>query len=361
MFKETVFDASEKPDMADAEVLFENEIDSVGRSNALESLKKKGWANIIAFEQDFAAQMLYDAVFNNIKEGHGHIPELIEKYGAWDSSLQKYDYSTFNNLGDMEQLTIASSLLNSGAKNPAEMHSKMMKIINSDGGAGTGNGGNGGSAGGSGGGGSGSSYAASNKYVSNLAQDSEKREQEWFTGFSDMNGYSWAAEAVSYLTGKGIVSGTGNKTFSPERSITREEFAKILVLTMGYQITNAETSFDDVDVDSWYAPYVATLKEKKITEGSGNNRFNVGAKITREEACTLIYRAAAERLPDGEKREFVDADSIEAYAKEAVMALSKAGIIVGNNNGSFLPKNNMTRAEAAVVFYRLLTKGGNTQ
>ena len=49
LFKETVFDASEKPDMADAEVLFENEIDSVGRSNALESLKKKGWANIIAF------------------------------------------------------------------------------------------------------------------------------------------------------------------------------------------------------------------------------------------------------------------------------------------------------------------------
>lgn len=97
----------------------------------------------------------------------------------------------------------------------------------------------------------------------------------------------------------------------------------------------------------------------EIVKGTEENKFNTGSFITREEACTLLYRAAAEKLKSGESCEFKDEKDISDYAKEAVNSLSAAKIVTGSENGEFLPKNNMTRAEAAVVFYRLLNMGGN--
>jgi len=53
---------------------------------------------------------------------------------------------------------------------------------------------------------------------------------------------------------------------------------------------------------------------------------------------------------------FTDEENISGYAKEAVGAMQKSGIIKGTGDGRLAPKNDATRAEAAVIIYRLLNK-----
>lgn len=370
-FKQKVFDANESPDMAKAEGIFEENLTSQGRQNVIASLGGKTYTNISSFELAFANEMLFEAVYNNKASGYGHIPDVIKEYNSWTTVKDKTDYSEFLNLSEDEQNEAANKLLQSEVKASDDLKSIVSQIVgdvkNDEGSydqdssqrpAG-------------GGGGGGSSYVAGGGLITKLEEESQKREDEYFATFSDMQEYEWAKTSVEFLEKKGIVSGKGDDTFAPEQNVTREEFAKMLVLTMGYKTEEVTESFEDVDINAWYAPYVEALRSLKITEGSGDNKFNVGSFITREEACTLIYRATAKADEETENAEnaeeseqeqessFSDGSEIADYAKEAVSALSAAEIVKGDENGAFLPKNNMTRAEAAVLFYRLFNLGGN--
>lgn len=384
-FKQKVFNAAESPDMAKAEKVFEESLTQQGCQNVIASLSGKTYTDISSFELAFANEVLFETIYNNKTSGYGHIPEAIEEYNSWTTVEGKTDFSSFLALSEDEQNEAANKILQSEVTASGDLKSTVSKAASevkngedsSDQGSSERPAGGGGGGGGTGGGGN--SYTAGGGLITKLEEESQKREDEHFATFSDMQGYEWAKTSVEFLEKKGIVSGKGDGTFAPEQNVTREEFAKMLVLTMGYKTEEVTESFDDVDINAWYAPYVEALRSLKITEGSGGNKFNVGSFITREEACTLIYRATAtaksdeseeteetdknaeeaEESKQKQESSFSDGGEIADYAKEAVSALSSAEIVKGDENGAFLPKNNMTRAEAAVLFYRLFNLGGN--
>lgn len=183
--------------------------------------------------------------------------------------------------------------------------------------------------------------------------------------FSDANG--WASDYIAYLAARGIVSGTGDGKFTPDRAVTRAEFVAMLARLSGDALPkNSSVAFSDVAKDAWYASYVAWAAEKSYVNGTSETTFSPSAQITREQMATIIARfARAEGYVlggSGTAASFADGDKISGYAKDAVDILSKAGILSGRGGGVFAPQDSATRAECSkvlsVLLYKLLENMG---
>lgn len=179
--------------------------------------------------------------------------------------------------------------------------------------------------------------------------------------FSDIESYEWAHEAITTLVEEGIVNGFGDNTFCPDKPVTRSEFIKMLVLGMKLELSaSGEIVYDDVSSHDWHYPYVMTSREKNIANGITENLFAPDDNITREEIATMVYRACREYAEQTDaETNFKDFDEVSQWAKEAISAISAAGIVNGYTDGTFRPGNTATRAEAAVIIYRMMQEYNN--
>ncbi|MBO5007990.1 MAG: S-layer homology domain-containing protein [Clostridia bacterium] len=175
--------------------------------------------------------------------------------------------------------------------------------------------------------------------------------------FDDMEDYAWAEEAVLFLAEKEIIAGKAENKYVPEDSITRAEFAKLLCLVFELPEASADINFADVNSDDWYYPYVTTLVKHNIARGISVDRFGSEEIISRQDICVLITNALdfkdIELKKEVGTKTFYDYSAIENYAKEAVTVMQTSGIISGYTDNTFRPVGGTTRAEAAVILYRL--------
>ncbi|MBQ3404691.1 MAG: S-layer homology domain-containing protein [Oscillospiraceae bacterium] len=110
------------------------------------------------------------------------------------------------------------------------------------------------------------------------------------TSFDDISGHVNRA-AIEALAARGIINGMGDGNFAPDASMTRAQFAAITVRALGLE-PKARGVFTDVTADRWYAPYIDTANTYGIVNGVGNGKFNPEGTITRQEAATMVARAA---------------------------------------------------------------------
>jgi len=115
-------------------------------------------------------------------------------------------------------------------------------------------------------------------------------------------------------------------------------------------ISDSAVNFEDVKSSDWYASYVLSAAKNKIVNGSGN-LFRPNDSITREDAAVIIYRLISKDNSFYKEKTFEDDDKISEYALEAVRRLGGVYIISGMGDGNFAPKNTLTRAQAAVLIY----------
>lgn len=172
--------------------------------------------------------------------------------------------------------------------------------------------------------------------------------------FSDMNQAAWAEEAVYALVDMGVISGYPDGTFLPNKSITRAEFAKIIVVASGNYDKNATCTFTDVPQDQWYYSYVASAYKLGFITGRSETIFDPDSNITRADLCTVVYRFIKSVNPEFKATataSFADGDKIPAYAQEAVNALYGAGIVGGMGDNKFEPLTPATRAQSAKIIY----------
>lgn len=164
----------------------------------------------------------------------------------------------------------------------------------------------------------------------------------------------WGRDIIAALNAKGIISGYTDGSFRPDNSITRAEFAKLLVSVSGKGLTYNKT-FTDVNEDDWFFAYISAAAEIGIVNGLSDGSFNPNGLITRQDAAVMIHRLAKFKgyIPEG-KKEFADSADIAPYATEAIGALA-ANAVVDGSDGYFRPLNNTTRAEAAALIYKLLS------
>ncbi len=175
--------------------------------------------------------------------------------------------------------------------------------------------------------------------------------------FTDLGTVNWAEESILRLAEKGIVAGMGDKLFNPNGNVTREQFVKMLVLSLGLPADQTGVSFTDVSANDWYAPYVMSAYSLGIVTGKDNGSFGTGENITREDMAVMVYRAvkeASSQLTLTAEVTYADEGDFSAYAAENIKALGSAGIITGMPDGTFMPKSFSTRAQAAVILDRLI-------
>lgn len=175
---------------------------------------------------------------------------------------------------------------------------------------------------------------------------------------------SFAKDSIVYLAARDIIGGVGNDKFAPKANMTRADFTLILARIAGASLDNyTSSSFSDVPSSAYYAKSVEWASEKGITSGIGSGKFNPQANITREQLVAMIARFAevmGYTLPSNTTAAaFVDASSIDAFAKEAAAAVQQAGIIngksyAGKTGSYFAPKDMATREEAAKMLAKLI-------
>ena len=232
----------------------------------------------------------------------------------------------------------------------------------------TGNTGSGGSGGGGGGGGAagGSSTVPGSSIGLNINTETgqigtsvgsdENGNETSSVTFSDLSGYDWAETAVYHLAGIQVINGYGDGTFRPGESVTREAFVKMLVSALDIPMGGSGSSFSDVPADRWSYSYVSAAAAAGIVTGVSDTEFAPEANITRQDAAVMLYRALQYKgntLSAGELT-FTDGSSIAEYARDAVSALSAVGVINGMDDGSFAPDGITSRAQAAVMIYRVV-------
>lgn len=169
-------------------------------------------------------------------------------------------------------------------------------------------------------------------------------------GYTDMRGH-WAEDYVNKLKAMNIVSGYPDGTYKPENSVTRAEFVKLVSGAFSLPQTG-EISFYDVLDSDWFAPYVKGAASLGIVNGA-DGMFRPNDNITRQDAAVILYRAILLKhtLEDGNIF-FTDETEIDEYASVAIRSLAKQNIIAGMTDGSFMPKANTTRAQAATLILK---------
>ncbi|UQZ84347.1 Endo-1,4-beta-xylanase A precursor [Paenibacillus konkukensis] len=174
---------------------------------------------------------------------------------------------------------------------------------------------------------------------------------------------AWAGRQIEVAAAKGILEGRGDNEFVPNGTVTRAEFAKMIVKTFGLEDASATENFSDVNDNDWFKPYVAAAVKSGLVNGREEGKFDPNGQITRAEMATIAARALqsvngakAASDVDAALKAFTDADSIHESLKAGVALSVGEGIIVGEDNNKFNPNADSTRAQAAVVIYRLLNK-----
>ncbi len=181
--------------------------------------------------------------------------------------------------------------------------------------------------------------------------------------FDDIANYAWARKEIEVMASKGIINGTSATTFNPSADITRADFIVLLVRALGLD-AEVDGNFSDIKPDAYYARQVGIARKLGITNGVGNNMFNPNEKIKRQDMMSLIDRAmeaAGKSLEIGSEADlagFADKGIIASYARGSVATLVKSGIIKGDGT-NINPLGNTTRAEAAVVIYRIYNEAYN--
>ena len=174
-------------------------------------------------------------------------------------------------------------------------------------------------------------------------------------GFRDLDTVPWAKEAILFLEGKNVVSGKAAGIFSPDDPVTRAEFTKMIVTAAGVELRDGDAGFADVTEGDWYFPYVSAARRAGLVMGDEENNFNPNAQITRQDMAVILYRAYNIQIK-GAETDFADQEEISSYAADAVGYFYTAGIVSGMGGGRFAPKDNATRAQAAVMLYNVMTK-----
>ncbi|RHS33857.1 X-prolyl-dipeptidyl aminopeptidase [Butyricicoccus sp. AF10-3] len=149
--------------------------------------------------------------------------------------------------------------------------------------------------------------------------------------------YNWYADAVKYVTDKGLMNGTDDNQFSPSATTTRAMLMTVLARYAGEDTTGGAT---------WYEKGMNWAKAKGVSDGTNPN-----ANITREQLVTMMYRYAGSPKADGKLDSFSDAASVSTYAADA-MQWAVANGIVNGSNGKLNPQNNATRAQVAAILMR---------
>ena len=171
-----------------------------------------------------------------------------------------------------------------------------------------------------------------------------------FSGHADA---AYSDAAMDQLIGWGVVNGYPNGETYPERGITRAEFVAMVNRAYGYS-EPGETPFYDVPQEAWYADDVSIAYNAGYFTGVSPHMAQPQSTLTREQAMILLARNMRLDPIPGEVTEFSDGHDFADWSRGYVRAARQSGLVSGYGDGSFRPKDQITRGEMAVLLQRAL-------
>lgn len=192
------------------------------------------------------------------------------------------------------------------------------------------------------------------------------RSLAWENPFTDVEESDWFYPHVQWAAGSGVLSGTSATTFEPDAPMTRGMFVTALANREGIDPAQYPGSrFQDVAEGAWYAAPIQWAASWGIVSGTGQGNFTFdaptldtfspAAPVTRQDAAVILYGYA--QLLGGETQSttyplnrFPDGWDTSIYARDAMAWAIAQGIFQGSD-GKLLPRDTLTRAQAASILH----------
>lgn len=183
---------------------------------------------------------------------------------------------------------------------------------------------------------------------------------------AEMKGISqnhWAWASMQKMYEQGILSGDASGNMHPDRAVTRAEFISMLNRAFNYtQYGGEELPFKDMTGEEWYATHIRVAYSQGYFSGVAADRAGATEAITREAAAAMICRNLKVESKTLQLTQFTDGTKISQWSRGSVGAAVDKGYLKGYEDGTFRPKNYISRAEAATMLANalgtILSQGG---
>ena len=176
--------------------------------------------------------------------------------------------------------------------------------------------------------------------------------------FADVAQDAWFSTAVQFSASRELFSGVGEGRFAPQDSMSRAMLVTVLYQLENRPQTANAGSFSDVAQDAWYHDAALWAQEQGITGGSGDGSFSPNASISRESLALMLYRSAQSLGVAGKQGQnldgFADHGSVSPWAKQAMEWAYANGILSGNDKGQLTPQADSSRAEVSAMLSRFV-------
>ena len=171
--------------------------------------------------------------------------------------------------------------------------------------------------------------------------------------FTDVPAGHWARANIEGLHDRSIISGYFDGSFQPDRKISREHAAIMLVKELGLSTAGRpDPGFTDVPAGSASYGAIATVAEMGLMVGKEPGKFMPGANLTRAEMAVILDRAYS-LTPLQESPAFRDVKDSH-WAAASIRNLADSKITGGYPDGTFQPSGQLTRAEFATFMFRII-------
>lgn len=187
--------------------------------------------------------------------------------------------------------------------------------------------------------------------------------------FWDVPKDHWAFGYISELVDKGVLNGYEDGSFRPDDTVTRAEWAKIMVLAAGlppvYGFETPDRYFDshfwDMH-DHWANPYVNAAEDYLSAYGDGS--FKPDQAAVREDVTVSMVKLKGydvSKVDYSYLSRFSDINSISNSLKAYVAVAVEKELIDGFEDGTFRGQDTLTRAEAATLLWRAFQYGNDNK
>ena len=175
--------------------------------------------------------------------------------------------------------------------------------------------------------------------------------------FSDVSNTNQSYVAINYLSEKGVLKGYPDGTFQPDKAVNRAESLKIIFEGLGIKMEDGislDDLFSDVDSSAWFAKYVAQAKSSQVINGNPDGTYAPDRTVSRCEFLKIMLNSIGFKKDQWENAQYyADVASTEWYTPFMNYA-GKAGLILADASNNLYPAKQLSRAEVADMLYLLL-------
>lgn len=201
------------------------------------------------------------------------------------------------------------------------------------------------------------------------AENNNQPESPSQVSFTDLPNTHWAYKYIADMVNKKVIGGYPDNKFRPNNTISRAEFATIIIKAADLQAKKVNySSFSDVKVTDWYSPFIETAKDYLTGYRMANGQYNFkpNAPAVREDITIAIVKLKGYDVARLSNRSIIEAmfkdyEGISESAKDYVSIAVENGLVSGYQDDTFRPQNSITRAEAAALLWRAFMYGDDNK